>query len=327
MSDQLEGESIVKQGTEQSSESKSQKPAWESWLKGKQKFSRPEKVTGDDLEQRFASAASRVREGVSERTPEQNSRLGRRVAVSVLLLSALGLTVTYSLSTQSYEKELATNAQQLIVLESDLDAALKPADTTTVSTDIAASEKALFAAGQKVATTQQRFAQLYFDAFKQPDAGNGVPNQAALDTVEHRKQMAPLFDPKSYVVPDEQAYTWSTIADTGTAIDPRFEWFVRYDGANPSDPKTYRWELETSTPRLDSGTTATAVWVCRDVAASDSADRATGEVLAWASATFDDETKTFSRLRLVMTAYGAKHSVQSPAQTPTQTVPELDEGK
>jgi hypothetical protein len=130
-----------------------------------------------------------------------------------------------------------------------------------------------------------------------------------LAVAEHRRALAPYFSPKSYLVDDAEAYRWSTVDsfDAGTEIDPRYAWYVRYDGQTADDPGTYRWKLETVLPDLKRSSAAVptdsarVVWLCRDTA--------TGEVLAWANGhyRYDGKTGVFDELEVVVTVAGAQY--------------------
>ena len=91
------------------------------------------------------------------------------------------------------------------------------------------------------------------------------------------------------------------------SIDPRFPWYVRYEGLKASSPGAYAWSVESVMPDLATqdatGTTRTArvIWLCRDTAG--------GQVLAWANAaySYDGKAGTFADLKVVVTAAGAEH--------------------
>ena len=219
------------------------------------------------------------------------------------------LVIASGVTGENFEATRAENDARIADLRMQLPAAeAKPVDTDTAKKLTALTGAAAADAG-KVAAAQQHFAELYRKAGLKPGAGNGSPTQEMLDVVEHRRTLAALFSPKSYLVDDTEAYRWSTADsfDAGTEIDPRYAWYVRYDGETAADPGTYAWTLETVLPDLKPSSAAVptdsaqVVWLCRD--------RATGEVLAWANGhyTHDGKTGVFDELEVVLTVGGAQH--------------------
>ncbi|MFE4834441.1 hypothetical protein ACFRAU_07145 [Arthrobacter sp. NPDC056691] len=219
------------------------------------------------------------------------------------------LVIASGVTGENFEATRAENDARI----ADLRMQLAAAEAKPVDTDIAQKLTALTGAAAadagKVAAAQQLFAELYRTASLQPGAGNGSPSPAMLGVVAHRRTLAALFSPTSYLVDDTEAYRWSTADsfDAGTEVDPRYAWYVRYDGQTAADPGTYTWTLETVLPDLKPPPAAVptdsarVVWLCRD--------RATGQVLAWATGHYrhDGKTGVFDELEVVVTTAGTQH--------------------
>ncbi|MGW0868970.1 hypothetical protein ACWD3Z_00605 [Streptomyces sp. NPDC002740] len=267
------------------------------------------KVTGAVLEERFAGWTMRQREKVQVRTPKDNARLVRRSVTAVMGVGILALVVATGVAGESFKASTADNEAHIVQLKGQLD----DAQSTPVKADAGAQLSRLTEAAavdaKKVATGEQSFATLYHQASVQPRPDNGAPNQATLEIIKHRRDMAPLFSKDSFLVSAKEAYSTSSLTpfDATTEIDPRHAWYIRYDGQNAAAPSTYAWTVETVMPDLSvkdgSGATkqAKVVWLCRDTKS--------GEVLAWASARYvrNATTGAFDHLALVVTAAGAQY--------------------
>lgn len=291
---------------------------WVKWEGPK----RLEKITSDDLEARFNRWARSNRERLAQRTPAQNASVMRRAAFGVLFVAMAALTIAHNVHTNHHERTVTENQARIAELKSDYADAQPDAEPARRSQVRAMTHLSAAAAkaGNEVAAAQQRFVELHYRAGQQGDGhrglGNGAPNQATLDATAHRRSLAKYFDPDSLVLTDEQAYSWTTAYELeADQVDPRLEWYVRFDGLKPSGPEVYAWSLEVAMPSLAAPDTAQAVWVCREAGSQ--------TVLAWATAVYTGSTRRFSDLEVVVTAYGAAR-----AQTSTQqAVPELGRQK
>ncbi|WP_412075402.1 hypothetical protein ACLF6K_05640 [Streptomyces xanthophaeus] len=310
-------------------ESESTSPEQETGSMPEEKPAAPKtrkKVTGAELEERFAGWTMRQRERVQARRPEDNARLIRRSMTAVMGVGILALVVATGVAGESFKASTADNEVQIIQLKEHLD----DAQSTPVKADGAQLSKLTEAAAadaKKVASGEQTFATLYHQAGVQPSPNNGAPNQATLEIIKHRRDMAPLFSKGSFLVSDKEAYSTSsrTPFDATTEIDPRHAWYIRYDGQNAAAPSTYAWKAETVMPDLSakdaSGATnqAKVVWLCRDTKS--------GEVLAWASARYvhNGTTGAFDHLALVVTAAGAQYENRAIKMPAGPAVPELSD--
>ncbi|MGI8306945.1 hypothetical protein [Saccharopolyspora hattusasensis] len=267
------------------------------------------KLTGVELEARFDAWRNEQRAKREARTPEDGARMLRRGLGVIMGAAILALVIASAVTGKVFQADKAENDSRITILEKQVtDAQAMPVDTDLPEKMTKLSEAAAADAG-KVRDAQQTYAELYHQSSTQPGTDNGAPNEAMAATAEHRKVLAPLFSKTSYVADDEDAYTWQNVVpfDAASEIDPRFPWYVRYDGWKASDSGTYSWKVETVMPNLGSqdfsGATneAKAVWLCRDVKS--------GYVLAWASAvyTYDGQSGVFDDLNVVVTAAGAAH--------------------
>ena len=263
------------------------------------------RVSGVELEARFEGWRSERQ----ARTPEESARRTRLVLSAAMGVAILGLAAAAGVSGKGFEVEHAANADRISALQVQIE----DDRSTPVAPDLPGKMTRLMEAAakdaQKVAEAQQRFAQLHHEAATQPNAGNGTPNAATLQIAEHRRTLAPLFSPRSFLADEKGAYSWTSVTpfDPSTQIDPRFPWYVRYEGLKASSPGAYAWSVESVMPDLATqdatGTTRTArvIWLCRDTAG--------GQVLAWANAaySYDGKAGTFADLKVVVTAAGAEH--------------------
>ncbi|MEV0412431.1 hypothetical protein AB0I68_16905 [Streptomyces sp. NPDC050448] len=276
------------------------------------------KVTGAELEERFAGWMTRRREKGQARAPADTARLLRRGVTAVMCAGILALVIAAGVTGESFKTTTADNEARIFQLKEQLD----DAQSTPVKADAGAQlsqlAEAAAADANKVAAGEQTFATLYHQASVQPSPNNGAPNQATLEIVEHRRDLARLFRKDSFLVSDKEAYSTSSLTpfDATTEIDPRHAWYIRYDGEKAAAPSTYAWKVETVMPDLSvkggSGATnqARVVWLCRDTTS--------GEVLAWASARYvrNGTAGAFDHLALVVTAAGARYenpAVKMPA--------------
>lgn len=286
-------------------------------------------VTGAELEASFGQWRDERQARRDARTPEDDARTLRRGLSVIIGAAILALVIFCATTSNSFESARSANDSQIAALEQQVSAAQAvPADT-----DLPARMRELAGAAaadaQKVRDAQQAYARLHHRSSIQPGSNNGAPNQAMKATAAHRRILAPLFSRDSWLVEGEDAYTWQNVVsyDVDDQIDPRFAWYTRYDGWDAADPETYTWEVETVMPVLDSLDTggtggmtdqARVIWLCRDTGS--------GQVLAWASATYiyDGKNGVFDNLDVVTTAGGAKQDSPGGPKPDGSDVPELN---
>ncbi|MEU7156133.1 hypothetical protein AB0A98_06765 [Streptomyces chrestomyceticus] len=300
----------------------------ESGLPPEEKPAAPEsrkKLTGVELEQRFSDWTMRQREKVQARAPEDKARLVRCGVTAVMGVGILVLVAATGVAGESFKARTAHNEAQIAQLKGRLSDVQSTPVKAKAGTQLSKLIGAAAADAKKVASGEQTFAALYHQASIQPSPQDGVPNQATLEIIKHRRDMAPLFSKDSFLTSDKEAYSASSLTplDATTEIDPRYAWYIRYDGQDAAAPSTYVWKVETVMPDVsvkggsDATNQAKVVWLCRDTKS--------GVVLAWASARYsrNGTTGAFDRLALVVTAAGAQYENPAIKMPASPGVPEL----
>lgn len=262
------------------------------------------RLTGPELEEQFDRWVERRRERVAERTSERKGGLARRIAAVLLGAVLVAVSVYASVQGRAQDERRAAYDARITQLESRVVDEQNPLPAEEVTADdLVALNEAAVEAASAVATKQQRYAELHTEVARQPAAGDGVPNDAALAVAAHRRELAPYFAEELFQIAGEEAYVWTTAPDIAPdRVDPRFEWYVRYDGASPSAPSASAWQVASALPSIEQPGTAEVIWECRE--------DPSGLVLAWARATFDGATGVFTEFELVVTGYGGAHSEQ-----------------
>lgn len=259
-----------------------------------------QRVTGDELQQRFTGWRNHRRSARRQRSADQRRSRRQRIVVVTLAVAFVSVAVGVGLSSSAHEQASASNAAQIKALEQALARDEDKDPSVTAASMLELTDDAT-AAATSVAQGQQAYAKLYVAMNAEVDAsqGNGAPGPAVEAMIAHRKSLAGAWSPTALIVDDQEAYTFTTVDYFGDdEIDPRFAWFVRYDGLHASDPSSYAWSVASVMPQIKAPTTARVVWVCRD---------SSGTVLAWANAIYDHDTTLFDELQLVVTSEGAEH--------------------
>ena len=281
-------------------------------------FQKPERRAPMDvtaLEAKFDEWVMSKRQKKVAHTPEMKRRLARRIFGAGLGVVLVGTAVFTSLSNTAFEEQSAKNTGEIARLQAAAEQAreqqnAKPIDTAAIAALTARASEA----ASKVAEGQQAYAVFYAAMNTAKSDGNGAPTIEALDAVKHRKDLAADWDPASFVVDPRLAYVWTSAPTfSRDQIDPRFPWYVRFDGLKASDPKTYAWNVKSVMPKLDSPGSVRVVWACA---------QQDNTVLAWASATYTEKTAKFSQLEVVTTAQGAEHLPMTDAAK-VELLPEL----
>ncbi|WP_159401686.1 hypothetical protein [Streptomyces sp. NRRL F-5053] len=272
-------------------------------------------MTGAELEARFGRWRHERQTQRAERASEDTARARRRSVCLATSACALALVVVFGITGNSFTSQRADNERRIASLDGQVTNATAVFGDTGAAEKLTALSETAAADAKKVATAQQAFADLHRRMSVESDPGNGAPNRAATDIAKHRRTLAPFFDEGSYVAREKDAYTWQNITpfDEAGKIDPRFAWYVRYDGSQAAKADTYAWTVEAVTPDLDTGdktgvtNKATVVWLCRETTSD--------EVLAWAKAGYayheTDDSGVFEDLDLVITTAGAQHQYPS----------------
>ena len=274
------------------------------------------KLTADDVAASLAARRQRRAARKAAVEADDVTRSGSSRVVGVILGAAvLTLGIGISVTGSQFRADSAANGQTISALEGELEtnqALLDP----TVQQDRGKALKAQISEAhtkaEAVARLQQEFSALIHQSTTTPALGNGTPNAASLQVVAHRRKLAPLFSADSYVVKEPIAYTPGTADDVAAdQVDPRYPWFVRYeqgeDGHSPtgspvaSEPSASTWTVESLAPSTSGDPTMTDVtWLCKD--------STTGDLLAWATASFSSERHDFNRLTVGTTSTGDRYT-------------------
>jgi hypothetical protein len=265
----------------------------------KNRARRETKVTPADIQARLDERRARRAERAVPGRLARNVSLGLGIA---LLVGSGIVAVTTTASTQSFALETEVNEQRIASAKGDLDAIPAADDTaaTEYAAELASQIAQATAKGEEVAALQQEFATILFRGNTQ-ESVNGAPSSAFLDSVEHRRLLAPYFVERSLIADESDAYApGSVLPFDDDEIDPRFPWHVGYQpGSNSlavADPGAAHWTLAsvmaTATPGV-----LDATW--RD-------NNSTGELLAWATASYYVDPGAFGSLTVGQTTLGER---------------------
>lgn len=271
---------------------------------------RATKVTPESV-QRALDQRKAARE---ERAANRDSgAVTKRIKAGVsmgLLVATAAVALGINSANQSFDVETARNEQTIADLRADLSSAKDrrapespgTPDSGTLASDLGTARTK----ATKVATLQQEFAVLMRRASTEASKGNGEPSKAFLASVEHRRKLAPYFDHESYVAEGADAYRPnSTNPFDADEIDPRYPWYVRYESGSgqrkAAAPTSYSWALASvMLPEQGDPDEFEVAWLCRD--------EKTGRPLAWATASYDLESKTFDGLSVGTTTIGDRYA-------------------
>lgn len=266
----------------------------------KNRLRRETKVTREDVEKLLSERKARRAE---KAVP---GRRGRTVSLSlgiVLLAGSCILAVTTSASTDAFNHTIEFNEHQIAAAKGDL-AAIPAADQEASAKYAAALEKQIGEAtvkGDEVAKLQQKFATILFQGNDEV-SGNGAPSKAFRNAVEHRKLLAPYFVDRAMFVDDALAYAPGSVLPFGPdEIDPRFPWYVSYEpgtqGRVAMNPAMSGWELASMVATSTQGVLE-ATWL--------NASPKTGELFAWATASYHVDPGAFGGLTVGLTTLGER---------------------
>lgn len=262
---------------------------------------RPEPVTGEQLRAKTKAKWARFQASRKRRSSEEKAALGRRVTIGAVGVLTVGTIVIGSVAENGYRASQGETAEKIESLQTQITEAQEDVDAAPSADDLVRLSDKASRAAKTVAADQQKFAQLIDAAQKSKGPQNGAPSKEMNAVAEHRKALAKNFTDTSFVVDDEEAYQWSTaVSHEPDEIDPRYPWYIRYDGDRASGAKASTWEVASVTPKID-GSGASVLFTCTDTT--------TGDLLAWASSDYDAQAEAFTDLEVKRTALGQDHSV------------------
>lgn len=312
---------------------------------------KPARISGNDLARLVAERRhtpdpadpSGLPEG--QRTGEDTAghRRIRGGVVAIVLVTVLVVLATVTeMSHSNHEKRRESNAAQITALEQSLAQARRRADVTGRAEALSGLVEEATKAADAVAVGQQRYAELAYAANPNPSAtskvtsppengagtrGDGVPGPSALAMVQQRRVLARYWSEDSLVVGPAEAYVFDTVDPFGPGqVDPRWPWYLHYDGPRAADPATYEWTRLSIAPATEQATgpatepsegagraprLVKVVWVCEETK--------TGDVLAWASADYDAGTGRLRNLDLTTSSHATRPTAPTAARTAAPT--------
>lgn len=267
----------------------------------KNRVRRETKVTREDVEQLFKDKKAQRLENASTRAPGHRARLVS-IGLGVALLVASGvITTSASASTNAFTRDTQTLEQRVATLTGDLKA-IPAADedgAAVYAADLEAQISAATTKATEVASLQQTFASILFRGNGE-SSGNGAPSPAFLESVEHRRLLAPYFVDQALIAEGTAAYepgSRDPFADD--EIDPRFPWYIGYEpdseGRTVVDPGVSTWTM--------ASVIATAADGVFDVTWLNQSS-STNDVFSWATASYYVEPGAFGHVILGKTTLG-----------------------
>lgn len=269
-------------------------------LQEKNRERRQKKVTGEDIEGLLAERKEKRAQKGDRVSAGQRARVVS-LGLGIVLLAGSGVVaVSTSAGTDAFNLATHNNEQRIASLQGDL-RALPAANEKSAAQYADELEKQIAAAtlkGEKVADLQQEFARILSKGDTE-GAGNGAPSKGLVGAAEHRKKLAPYFVDRAFPVDDIQAYApGSVLPFEADEIDPRFPWFVGYESNGQlADPKASDWEL-VSVLATDTPGVLDVTWLDRGTK--------TGDLFAWASASYYVDPGAFGNLTVGRTTLGER---------------------
>jgi hypothetical protein len=267
---------------------------------------RQTKYTGEDvarlLEERRANRAQKKAESSAP-----GDRLVRAVSLGLgaaLLVGSGALAVTTTSGSDAFALASEANRQQIELVEGDL--AAIPAAGESASAEYAAQLAAAIvdatAKGTEVARLQQDFATILFSGNTEVGS-DGAAGPSLTAAVENRRLLAPYFVEQALLVDDAEAYApGSAVPFEADQIDPRFAWYVGYEpesqGRTVVTPGLATWGLA-SVIASDTTGVLEATWL--------NTSPTTGDLFAWATASFYVQSGAFGNLSVGFTTIGERY--------------------
>lgn len=275
------------------------------------------KITPEEVQARFAASRAKREAREAERTPRDMRKLVRAVVASAMGVGIVGFSLGISTASEQHTAVVTTAENRATALTGAIEE-LMPAEGEDTKQELVDDLARAQQRSDDLAAAQQLFAQIAFGGNTEPGTNDGRPKQSVLAAIEHRRTLAEYFAPESLVLTDDEAYTFRTEDLLGPGrIDPRQDWFTRYeplteedtaeaaedtDGETATgavqgvmDPTGYAWRTASVTL---SGTPDVMVVLWTNT------DTETGELLAWATARYSVESNTFRSLVVNTTTRG-----------------------
>ncbi|PDQ35480.1 MAG: hypothetical protein B5766_05275 [Candidatus Lumbricidophila eiseniae] len=273
-----------------------------------------QKVTAQDVLNRRAQKAAQRTATAQEHRGKRSRRFRTGTAIAVLLVAGVTVLVTSRITAQAAQERVAgeahiqklrdglTHLEELTGTKSN-----QPRHAETQVENMRTMLEKVHDLATKVAGLQNKFPKLI--AANPEEPGNGAVSKGFLDTLEHRKTLAPFFSTGTYLLSDQVAYSPTSIfALTTDQIDPRLQWYDRALGNGG-----YTWSVVSVVGSKANDTSKLDVtWLAQD-------DKSAG-LLAWARALWSRDVEAFVSLTVGTTAYGDQQNATkspTPSSAPT----------
>ena len=271
-------------------------------LQARNRERREHKLTGEDVAQNWAQMkAARQAARDAARVPGQGAqRVSMGIGIALLVCSGV-MSMSIANSGGRFEDATAYNTEQIAALRGEL-RELPGANEETAeqyAANLAEQLEVALTRAEEVATLQNGFAEILYEG-NEAEGADGAPSTVFATAVEHRKELAPYFIDRALFVKEELAYApGSVLPFAPDEIDPRFPWYVAYEpgsqGTVVVDPAQSGWALASVTASNSQGV-FDATWL--------NTDAATGDLLAWATASYFVDPGAFGDLMVGRTTIG-----------------------
>lgn len=291
-------------GADKRGRSKDEVMSWWDKRQEAQKRKAAHKVTSEELQRRMADRRRQKKEDESPSKLPTMIRTGLAVA---LLVGTAGVSASVVASNKAFDEAHDANQAQIVSLQADMKRLEPATEKADQRPDLDQQLDEARDKAKRIGKLQDGFGELMYKASKEKLPSNGVPGDAFVASVQHRKELEPYFSRDTFLVKDKVAYSPGSADDFDMdGIDPRFPWFVRYEPGTGqrkvSKPDTYGWELISVVPAGEvSPDEADATWVARDAK--------TDDLLTWATSSYSFDTNEFGRLRVGTTTVGDRFSI------------------
>lgn len=238
----------------------------------------------------------------------------RRIAGGALVVMLGALAVSAGLAIDHYGTQIDKQRADTADVRAEIGALPeKPRQDTSLQQRLSTLLVGADEQAGSLVGVQNGYKQLEHDADRAESPEDGTPSEEDEAVADHRRVVAEHIDKSDYLVEGEDAYQWTTSAffDPVTELDPRWPWYVRYDGEDIAEPQSWSWRLESVTPQLETTPAPGTIGAAEVVFTARDAD--TDEVLAFAEAVYTghrDEAGeiagTFSDTEVTTTVAGAQ---------------------
>lgn len=222
-----------------------------------------------------------------------------------MLVGAFGTGALAAVSTDRTEAQSESNEYALAMTRGEIreleDQSWDEQDVADFQEQLELSVEQAHEKGLQVAEAQNSYQELLadLDDAERPEFGEDDVDGVYAPINELRKELVDLFDESARIVENEDSYYpgGHTLYQPGE-VDVLDAWYSRLNEGSGTyaEPSLNSWELASVTPRDGSSTTVQVAWLNRD--------SASGDLLAWARATFNAETGMFHSVYVGETLIG-----------------------